>query len=136
MRKAIVFLLLLSVLFVGVSCHKHTFSDQWSSDANSHWHAATCNHDVTADSAAHTWDNGTITKEPTCTEEGVRTYTCTVCKATRTESVAASGHSYVKGICTGCGDSLLEGEWKIDMKATLDVLIDLYLAEEIGRASV
>ena len=42
----------------------------------------------------HTWDNGEITTPATCTEDGVKTYTCTVCGETRTESVAASGHDY------------------------------------------
>ena len=36
----------------------------------------------------HTWDGGVVTKEPTETEEGVRTYTCTACNATYTESIA------------------------------------------------
>ena len=40
---------------------------------------------------AHTWDNGTVTTEPTETAPGVRTYTCTVCGATRTETIPATG---------------------------------------------
>lgn len=35
----------------------------------------------------HTWDNGRVTTEATTTSPGVRTYTCTVCKATRTETI-------------------------------------------------
>ena len=45
---------------------------------------------IGADKAAHTWDNGNITKEPTCTAKGETTYTCTVCKATKTEEIATS----------------------------------------------
>lgn len=41
---------------------------------------------------AHTWDAGVVTKEPTCTEAGVKTYTCTTCGATKTEAIAALGH--------------------------------------------
>ena len=37
----------------------------------------------------HTWDNGRVTTEATTTSPGVRTYTCTVCKATRTETIPA-----------------------------------------------
>lgn len=40
----------------------------------------------------HTWDAGVVTKEPTCTEAGVKTYTCTTCGATKTEAIAALGH--------------------------------------------
>ena len=35
----------------------------------------------------HVWDSGVITQEPTATADGVKTYTCTVCGATRTETV-------------------------------------------------
>lgn len=40
----------------------------------------------------HTWGAGVVTKEPTCTEAGVKTYTCTTCGATKTETIAALGH--------------------------------------------
>ena len=44
---------------------------------------------------AHTWGNGTVTTEPTENEPGVRTFTCAVCHATRTETIPATGaHDY------------------------------------------
>ena len=84
---ALIAVLLLAVL---ASCgHECTFSDEWSSDANNHWHACTDkNCTETKDSAAHTWDDGKITTEATHEAEGVKTYSCTVCKATKTEPVA------------------------------------------------
>ena len=36
----------------------------------------------------HTWDNGVVTTEPTTEHEGVKTYTCTSCGETKTESIA------------------------------------------------
>ena len=39
----------------------------------------------------HIWDEGVITKEPTPQDKGEKTYTCTFCKATKTEEVAALG---------------------------------------------
>ena len=48
----------------------------------------------------HTWDEGKVTTEPTCTEKGVKTYTCTVCKETKTEAVAALGHKWDDGKVT------------------------------------
>ena len=39
----------------------------------------------------HAWDSGTVTKEPTATETGVRTFTCTRCSATKTETIPATG---------------------------------------------
>ena len=61
---------------------------------------------------AHTWDNGTVTTEPTETTPGVRTYTCTICGATRTETIPATGaHDYqftrnVAPTCTADGYDL------------------------------
>ena len=56
----------------------------------------------------HTWNGGTVTKQPTCTEAGERTYTCAVCGTTRTAAVEALGHSYnyvpeVPADCTTAG---------------------------------
>lgn len=65
--------------------HEHTFATAWSSDENSHWHAATCEHsDLVADKAAHKFDeNGKCTvcgyqREP---EPGTQTcgVACPVC---------------------------------------------------------
>ncbi len=39
----------------------------------------------------HTWDNGKITKQPTETADGEKTYTCTVCGETKTEKIPAIG---------------------------------------------
>lgn len=45
---------------------------------------------------AHTWDNGTVTTEPTETTPGVRTFTCAVCSQTKTEVIPATGpHTHV-----------------------------------------
>ena len=45
----------------------------------------------------HTWDDGKITTEPTCTEKGVKTFTCTVCKtATKTEPIDKLPHEHAE----------------------------------------
>lgn len=44
----------------------------------------------------HKWDKGQVTTKPTCTEPGVKTYTCTVCKTTKTETIDATGHKWKK----------------------------------------
>lgn len=36
----------------------------------------------------HSWDNGVVTEKVTTAKEGIKTYTCTVCKATKTEKIA------------------------------------------------
>ena len=45
---------------------------------------------------AHTWDNGTVTTEPTEKDPGTMTYTCTICGQTKTEVIPATGpHTHV-----------------------------------------
>ena len=50
--------------------------------------------DVILPATGHTYV-GEVTTQPTCTEGGVRTYTCSVCEDSYTEPVAATGHSAV-----------------------------------------
>lgn len=57
---------------------------------------------------AHTWDNGTVTTEPTETTPGERTFTCAVCGATKTEVIPATGaHTFVftKNIAPTCTEA-------------------------------
>ena len=56
----------------------------------------------------HSWNTGVITTAPTCTVPGVKTYTCNVCKITKTESVPAKGHTVnpSTGKCTVCGQQI------------------------------
>mgnify|MGYP005771938261 CR=1 FL=1 len=79
----------------GSGTHTHTYSEQWSHNDTDHWHACTgADCDEVTDKAAHTWDNGTITAEPTCTAKGEKTYTCKVCSATKTEEIATTEHTF------------------------------------------
>ena len=64
----------------------HDFSEKWSSNKNEHWHACSRCGEI-SDKAAHTWDKGKITKNATSTAMGEKTYTCTVCGATKIESI-------------------------------------------------
>lgn len=85
----------------------------------------------------HTWDEGQITQEATCTENGKRTYTCTNCQTTKTEEIPATGHQHTElrnvkeatdtedgytgdTYCTDCGAKLSSGK-KIDkLVSTID----------------
>ena len=49
---------------------------------------------------AHAWDEGKVTKEPSCTEAGVKTYSCPVCGGTKTETIAALEHDWDAGTVT------------------------------------
>ena len=50
----------------------------------------------TITSPGHQWDDGVVTTEPKCEEAGVKTYTCKVCKETKTEAIDATGHTPVE----------------------------------------
>ena len=47
--------------------------------------------DTYVDALGHAWDNGKVTKEPTETETGVKTFTCTRCGETKSETIPATG---------------------------------------------
>ena len=49
---------------------------------------------TTVNATGHKYDSGKVTKAATCTAAGVKTYTCTVCKATKTETIAKKAHTY------------------------------------------
>ena len=63
-------------------------------------HCSVCNTVIKAQTTTaalgHSWDGGKVTKAATCTAAGTKTYTCTHCKKTRTETIAATGHKVVK----------------------------------------
>ena len=68
--------------------HTHEYATAWSSDETDHWHACTVkNCTEVKDRAAHTWNGGEITTPATETADGIKTFTCTVCGKTKTESV-------------------------------------------------
>lgn len=73
------------------SSHSHSYADAWSHDATHHWHASTCGHDVVSGKAEHTWNGGEVTKAATCGAAGEKTFTCTVCGATKIEEIPATG---------------------------------------------
>ena len=47
-----------------------------------------------ASACDHTWDDGVVTTEATCSEEGVKTFTCTKCNETKTEAIAKADHDF------------------------------------------
>ena len=79
-------------------------------------HCSVCNKVITEQkkipATGHAWDTGKVTKEATCEEAGVKTYTCTSCKATKTEDIKALGHKEVKDVAVAATcekDGLTEG---------------------------
>lgn len=69
----------------------HSFdTNTWKFDADTHWHPATCAHtDLKGDEAPHSWDEGVETTPAGYGTAGEKTFTCTVCKTTKKEPIAA-----------------------------------------------
>ena len=57
--------------------HEHTYSDEYTSDATYHWHAATCGHDVVSGKERHSFEDTVV--PPTEEVGGYTTHTCKVC---------------------------------------------------------
>ena len=75
--------------------HQHYYTDDWSSGSTTHWKECYYCKEVNQDTVAdHTFDDWTITKEPTTTETGSRERTCSICKYTQEETIPVHEHSY------------------------------------------
>ena len=102
--KKITSLILAIALLIGsvsalTSCtienHEHTYANDWTYSDESHWKAATCEHDEKGSLGDHTYDNANL-------KDGIFVYTCNVCGYQKTE---AHTHDY--------------GEWSVKTPATV-----------------
>ena len=78
---------------VTVLCKTHSYGSYTKVNDSQHKHICTaCGHEETAN---HSWNSGTVTKQPTCKDTGTRTLTCTACNASKTETIAkTNNHSF------------------------------------------
>ena len=110
--------------------HKHSYGD-WQKDKTRHWKECSCGEKTEVGN--HTFDDWTITKEPTTTETGSRERTCSICKYTQTETLPVHTHDVHDEAwkydetqhwqeCS-CGEKLnvanhTYGDWKVTKEAT------------------
>ena len=77
---------------VSVVC-EHTFGDWEKNNAETHKHTCSACGEVAYED--HKWDAGVVTTPPSHMTEGTKTYTCTVCGETKTETIdKTTDHSY------------------------------------------
>ena len=75
----------------------HTYGTEWTKDESGHWHESTCGttaptHDaMKRDFAAHTFDEGKVTKPADYGVVGEKKFTCTVCEYSYTQEIDALG---------------------------------------------
>ena len=73
----------------------HAYGEEWKKDASGHWHESTCDataptHDVMkSDFAAHTFDDGVVTKPADYGVVGEKKFTCKVCGYSYTQDIDA-----------------------------------------------
>lgn len=78
---------------VSVVCKTHSYSS-WAK-VNDSQHKHTCSVCGNVETVNHTWNGGTVTKSASCKETGIRSYTCTGCGATKTETISKTNdHKY------------------------------------------
>ena len=82
----------------GETPHQHSYKDivtaPTCTEKGYTTHTCSCGDsyvDTYVDALGHAWDNGKVTKEPTETETGTKTFTCTRCGETKTETIPATG---------------------------------------------
>ena len=100
----------------------------------------------------HEYDSGVITKEATCTVEGEKTYTCTLCEGTKSKNISLKEHTYKETVtkeptfeeegekifkCENCEESYTETIPVRDDKVVVTVTDKASLAENwnVGRYS-
>ena len=69
-----------------ITCANHSFGEWSKKDDN--YHSKACKVCGTIETAEHTWDDGTVTKQPTPANSGEKVFTCTACGATKNEKIA------------------------------------------------
>ena len=75
----------------------HTYGEEWKNDESGHWHDSTCDataptHDaIKGNFAAHTFDEGKVTKPADYGVVGEKKFTCTVCGYSYTQEIDALG---------------------------------------------
>ncbi len=83
--------------------HVHVYAEAWTHDTEDHWHVCQGVGECDAPRsglAAHVWDEGVVTLEPTAEAEGNRLYTCGVCGAIKNEPISKLDTFRISGVVT------------------------------------
>ena len=137
----------------------HNFTGDYFSDSDGHWQKCsacgvssdsiphefngngceslstcnTCGYEVVF---GHDWDAGEVTTAPTCTTDGVKTYTCTACEETKTEDIPALGHDYSNEFTVDLEATCTEAGSKSKHCSRCDSVTDVTAIPALGHALV
>ena len=82
--------------------------NEWTAEDTQH--TGSCIHCGETLTAEHSYDEGTITQQPSCNTEGSKLYTCATCGHTKTESLEVPGHTMDDGVTTEAPTCQAEGK--------------------------
>lgn len=96
------------------TAHVHSYSEDWTTTEDYHWHKSTCEHDLTKDRAMHDFDQGETESAATEEQHGVIKFTCNTCgyvkketahnfELSATDVVLSTGDKLFEARCTVCG---------------------------------
>ena len=94
---------------------KLTIAGYDNSTAQKYAKALNISFEVIDKQCKHFFDNGKVTKKANCKATGIKTYTCSLCGETKTETIAKTGHTY-KNVVT---KATLSKNGKIENKCTV-----------------
>ena len=145
-KNTVAFCLIIAILSSFTSCfllpdqnqeHIHKAGSQWISNSQSHWHECVgegCT--MVTGKAAHDFDDGIVTKQPTKDETGTTTLTCSVCGYTKNQDIAKYTHVHsfdAAGQCA-CGNGFVKQTFETNgYKLNYNVYTPLYASKENKR---
>lgn len=124
---------------------EHGYSTEWTSDAEKHWHSASCGHvESKADEAAHTFGEGVVERPVSDSQTGLASYTCTVCGYKKSVEITEehtehlyvwnsdrNEHWKVIGCCSAEGDETQRGEHTFNKDHVCTVCGNYSLVDEL-----
>ncbi len=102
-------------LMLVTDTEKLTIAGYDNSTAQKYAKALNISFEVIDKQCKHIFDNGKVTKKANCKATGIKTYTCSLCGETKTETIAKTGHTY-KNVVT---KATLSKNGKIENKCTV-----------------
>ena len=117
---------------------EHCFHQYTTTSDGAETHSTVCALCGDRITEAHKFGDGVVTKTATCTEDGVLTYTCDLCKETRNEGIPTTGHSYIDGICACGAKEIVEPilDESIKILHTLDLASDISVTFAVEKTAL
>ncbi len=108
--------------------HVHTYSEEFKSDANSHFKACECGDKTEVN--AHTFGEWKVDKKPTVTAKGQEARTCTVCSYKETRDIPATGIGQITTPPTSTNEGVIAFEVPVEKETKLQI-VEVNVSEKL-----